>query len=160
VADGRIHGFTTCMTGELFAVLSTGSILGRLARDAGRPPLPDAAADAFVRGVDAARESPHGITPLLFSTRAAVLTGSLAAEASLEYLSGLLIGDELRCGLADGGRPSALIGDGALCDRYLTAFVRFGLEPIPVIGDSAPAGLWQIAQHASLVGPTTARGLA
>jgi 2-dehydro-3-deoxygalactonokinase len=110
--------------------------------------------------VIAASGSPHGITPLLFSTRAAVLTGVLAAESSLEYLSGLLIGDEIRCGLAGGGRPSALIGDRALCDRYLTAFALFDLEAVPVIGDSAPAGLWQIAQHASLVGPTTARGLA
>ena len=160
VADGRVREFTTSMTGELFAVLSSASILGRLARDAGRPLRPEAATEAFARGTRAARESPLGITPLLFSARAAVLTGELAAEASLEYLSGLLIGDELRCGLAGGRRPDALIGDQALCERYLVAFESFGVGGIPVIGDSAPAGIWEIAQHASVAGPTAASGVA
>ncbi|HEV7990271.1 MAG TPA: 2-dehydro-3-deoxygalactonokinase [Gemmatimonadaceae bacterium] len=154
VSDARIREFTTCMTGELFAVLSTGSILGRFARDAGRAPAPDVATDAFSRGVLAARASALGITPLLFSARSLVLTGALAPEASLEYLSGLLIGDEVRCGLADGARPRALVGEPVLCARYVCAMGLFGVEPVPVLGDAAPAGLWAIAQHALLASPT------
>ncbi|MEO8563904.1 MAG: 2-dehydro-3-deoxygalactonokinase [bacterium] len=150
VRGARIDQFTTFLTGELFAVLSTGSILGRLARDAGRPPSPEVAADAFTRGVLAARAAPLGLAPLLFSARSMVLTGRLAAEGSLEYLSGLLIGDEVRCGLAGGALPRVLVGEPALCARYLAAFSLFGIDSLPAIADAAPAGLWEIAQHASL----------
>ena len=150
VSGARIVEFTTFMTGELFAVLSSGSILGRLARDSGRSAPPDMADEAFARGVKAAREAPQGIAPLLFSARALVLTGRLAAEASLEYLSGLLIGDEVRAGLASGRPPRALVGEPALCMRYQRALGLFGVEALPVIGDAAPAGLWQIVQHATL----------
>jgi 2-dehydro-3-deoxygalactonokinase len=160
VSEGRIGRFTTFMTGELFAVLSSASILGRLARDAGRTLEDDAATEAFVRGVSAARSATTGIAPLLFSARARVLTGQLAPEASLEYLSGLLIGDELRCGLADGGRPRALVGEPALCARYVRALGMFGMDAVAVIADAAPAGLWAIAQHASLAGATGASFLA
>ena len=103
----------------------------------------------------ASRSGTVGIAPLLFSARSLVLTGRLAPEASLEYLSGLLIGDEVRCGLAGGARPQALIGDPKLCERYLSAFGLFGVEPVPVITDASPVGLWTIAKHASLAGPTS-----
>jgi len=160
VADGRIRDFTTYMTGELFAVLSSASILGRFARDAGRDPTPESARDAFRRGVLASRSAQGGIAPLLFSARSLVLTGRLAPVASLEYLSGLLIGDEIRCGLTGGARPDTLIGDPALCERYQTAFGLFGVDAISVITDAAPVGLWTIAQHASLAGPTSAAAIA
>ena len=160
VRDGRVHQFTTFLTGELFAVLGASSILGRFARDAGRAPDAASAAEAFARGVQAARASERGIAPLLFSTRALVLAGRLRPEASLEYLSGLVIGDELRCGLGEGERPAALIGDADLCARYLTALGLFGIHGVRVIEHTAPVGLWAIAEHANLVGPTTARVVA
>jgi 2-dehydro-3-deoxygalactonokinase len=154
VSDTKIRRFTTFMTGELFAVLSSASILGRLARDARRPLTPDGEREAFARGVTAARSATGGLAPMLFSARALVLTGALAAEASLSYLSGLLIGDEIRCGLSGGTRPRALIGEAALCDRYRSALALFGVDAVPVIADAAPAGLWSIAQHASLADTT------
>jgi 2-dehydro-3-deoxygalactonokinase len=160
IAEGRISEFTTFMTGELFAVLSSGSILGRFARDASGPPSVESARDAFRRGVLASRGSSGGIAPMLFSARSLVLTGHLAPEASLEYLSGLLIGDEIRSGIAGGARPHALIGDPALCERYQVAFGLFGVESIPVISDASPAGLWSIAQHARLAGPTSTAAVA
>jgi len=159
VSGGRIRGFSTYMTGELFAVLSTTSILGRLAREAKCQPSPEQASDAFARGVLAARDAAQGIAPLLFSARALVLTGMLAAETSLEYLSGLLIGDEVRCGLATGAAPSALIGDAGLCARYRAALAVAGAGDVGIIADAAPAGLWEIAQHA-VAGATTAEVVA
>ncbi|MDB4882426.1 MAG: 2-keto-3-deoxy-galactonokinase [Gemmatimonadetes bacterium] len=155
VCDGRIREFTTYVTGELFAVLSASSILGRLARDAARSPEPAQATRAFERGVLAARASTHGMAPLLFSARSLVLAGRLEPESSLEYLSGRLIGEELRCGLADGERPRALIGDAALCARYGAALELFDIDPAPVIEQTAAAGLWAIAKGARLIGPTT-----
>jgi 2-dehydro-3-deoxygalactonokinase len=98
----------------------------------------------------AAQRSPSGLGSLLFSARASVLVGDLPAESSLEFLSGILIGDELRAGLATGRRPGALIGELALCARYVAALELLGVAGVPIIEDAAPAGLWAIAQHASV----------
>ena len=147
LAGGVVREFTTYMTGELFAVLRAHSILGRLA-PAGAADS-DPGSPAFVRGVLAAQRSADGLAPLLFSARASVLVGDLPAESSLELLSGLLIGDELRAGLDAGQTPSALIGDPALCARYVAAFEQLGITGVPILSDAAPAGLWAIAQHAS-----------
>jgi 2-dehydro-3-deoxygalactonokinase len=159
VHDGRIVDFQTYMTGELFAVLSEHSILGRPARSA--PTGEGSGADeAFERGVSAILKA-EGIrvTALLFSVRTLVLTGQLKAEHSLEYLSGLLVGDELRCALIarDEARPLSvpphpltLVGDATLCARYRRAMAVFGLDAAPLIEDAAPNGLWRIARRAGL----------
>ena len=153
VENGRITGFTTYLTGELFAVLRDHSILGRAPVTPGREASDAALDDAFARGVRAAQRAPDGVAPLLFSARALVLVDRLAGEASLPYLSGLLIGDELRCGLAKDGPPAALVGDMALCDRYRVALGLFGVHDIPIIDDAAPAGLWAIACRAGIASP-------
>ncbi len=152
VRDGKLQTFTTFMTGELFAVLRDHSILGRPALEAG------AIADAQVyqRGVQAARDSgPRGIADQLFSVRSLVLSGELPATNSLDYLSGLLIGEELRSalsGLAASSVPTpVLLGDAALCARYRHAFSLFGIESVRSIDNPGIAGLWRIAQAAGLV---------
>jgi 2-dehydro-3-deoxygalactonokinase len=144
VANGKITGITTFMTGELYAVLCEHSILGRFSSD------PAADDDSFSRGVLAAKGSALGVSPLLFSSRALVLTKRLAAGSSLEYLSGLLIGDELRCGLTDGVRPDALVGDATLCNRYRVALSLFDIHDVPIIDGAAHAGLFSIATRAGL----------
>ena len=159
VRDGRILDFQTYMTGELFAVLSEHSILGRPAHSAARGEGPPAD-EAFERGVSAIHERPGiGATAMLFSVRTLVLTGQLKAGDSLEYLSGLLIGDELRFALAARGEKPrwpatggalVLVGDASLCARYLRAMAVFGLDVAPLIGNAAPGGLWQIARRAGL----------
>src|SRR5690606_26241077 len=57
---GRLTGFHSCMTGEVFALLRRDSILGRLASDG--PPSPD----AFARGVMAGR-APGALLARVFS---------------------------------------------------------------------------------------------
>jgi 2-dehydro-3-deoxygalactonokinase len=151
VAHGRIVDFQTYMTGELYALLREHSILGRPARVAG----PQASNEAFDRGVAALRGEPQaGLSPLLFGTRALVLSGRLQAAQSLDYLSGLLIGEELRCALAqhDAAAPLALIGDGALCARYQRALALHGMTRAPTVEGATVAGLWQVALRAGLVG--------
>ena len=151
VTEGRVGDFTTYITGELFAVLRDHSILGRFAIGADGASDRSAMDDAFARGVRAAHASGKGLAPLLFSARSLVLAHQLPADASLEYLSGLLIGDEMRCGLAGGRRPAALIGDPRLCGRYVAALQLVGIDDIPVIGGAAERGLWSIALRAGLV---------
>lgn len=157
VADGRIVRFATYMTGEVFAVLRQHSILGRLAPADAPPPSPDSA--AFLHGVDTARDAAAGVASLLFSARARVLTGWMPAADSLDYLSGLLIGDEMRSALhwpsgmaAETGLPLTIIGDPALAARYRNALARFGVAQVDVLEDTAPAGLWHIAAAAGLLG--------
>jgi 2-dehydro-3-deoxygalactonokinase len=154
VEGGHIVDFQTYMTGELFALLKDHSILGRAARPVGAI---DAATSeiAFKRGVSAIHQRPGaGATELLFSARTLVLTGQLKAEDSLDYLSGLLVGEELRCALT--GRFStthgslALIGEPALCARYLWAMAVFGMDAVPVLQGAAQGGLFQIARQAGL----------
>lgn len=146
VENGRIEGFTTFMTGELFAVLRAHSILGRLA-DPGSPAAA-AGGPAFLRGVEAARQTTDGLAACLFSSRAAVLVGGLHASSSLEYLSGLLIGDEVRCGLSSGEAPRWIVGEPALCERYLVTLAAFGVGDVEVLGDTSPDGLWNIGRRA------------
>jgi len=153
IEDGRIRGFTTYMTGELFATLSAHSILGRPAAEAGAP---DPASDAFTRGVAAVRAESRGLMQLLFTVRSLVLTGQLGAAESLDYLSGLLIGEELRCALKLGTRP-VLIGEPALCLRYQQAFGQFGLSGLDVVANGAAFGLWRVAVQAGLTHKEGAR---
>ncbi len=155
VAGGRIEGFRTFMTGELFAVLRRHSILGRFVT--GEPPPPDGASVAFRRGLETARTAADGIAALLFTARSLVLTGQLEPNASLDYLSGLLIGDEIRHATADDRRPVTLIGDAALASLYRDALRQFDIEAL-LADDAAPAGLWRIAVAADLVPGVTQQG--
>lgn len=155
VAQGQVVHFSTWMTGELYAVLRQHSVLGRL--------MPaDAAADseAFLRGVDAVRDHGElGLSHQLFAARTLGVTGQLAPEALADYLSGVLIGHELRAGLAwraqSGliGAPLALVGEPRLCSRYQEALARFGHPADAVLDNVAPAGLLAIARAAGLAVP-------
>lgn len=148
--DGDVTGFATVMTGELFAVLTQHSILGAA--------LPAAVDDdaAFLRGVDTARESgAAGVLSRLFSARTLMLDGVLAGSAVPDYLSGLLIGDELRMALAAGWADTSdrvhMVGEGPLCDRYLKAAARFGLDVHTAPDGTTSHGLWRIADAAGLI---------
>ncbi len=89
--DGRIVDFATVMTGELYAVLRTHSLLGRLMSDDGHA----FDAGAFALGIDRSGE-PGGLAHQLFGTRTLALFDRLPGEAAGSYLPGLLIGDEIR----------------------------------------------------------------
>ena len=155
VRGGRIERFRTFMTGELFAVLRRHSILGRFVT--GEPAAGDGASDAFRRGVETARTAGEGIGALLFTARSLVLTGQLEPDASLDYLSGLLIGDEIGHAIADAPGTITLIGDPALCALYRAALRPFDIEAV-LADDAAPVGLWRIATAASLVPGATQEG--
>ena len=152
VRNGLIASFSTHMTGELFAILREHSILGRPAREA----TPQKSDMAFLLGLRAARDAAaEGLSARLFSARSLFLTGELPAEHTLEYLSGLLIGEEIRSALATSHPaslpPIVLIGERGLCSRYQTSLAEFGLQGVRVLEDTAPLGLWRIAQAHGLV---------
>lgn len=146
VKAGRVTGFATHMTGELFALLRQHSVLNRLMPADGSSPASPA---AFLKGVDAARE-PGGLGHQLFAVRTLGLFKQLGAEQLPDYLSGLLIGHELASELKGSQPRVALIGDPALCARYAQALTYLG-QPAPLLLDNtAPAGLWALAQTLNL----------
>lgn len=155
VFKGRIERFYTFMTGETFGALRDHTILGRTMRATERPD-----SEAFIRGVDTAKDAGHaGMLATIFSTRTLGLTGQLAPEQQSDYLSGLLIGHELR-GLNEvlareqsnlAGKTLRLIGNDALCERYRVALARFGCNDAKTVGEATERGLYRIAAQAGLV---------
>jgi 2-dehydro-3-deoxygalactonokinase len=126
---GAIGPFRTVMTGELFAMLSRHGILqDRLAGHV-------SANDDFRRGAE------HGLnhadlTAELFSIRARFLHG--VQEDSASYASGLLIGTDVRTGLAFGGEGLvALIGRPDLTALYAEALGLAGRATTQLDGEQA-----------------------
>jgi len=138
VVDGRIVRFETYLTGEAFDVLRRHSILGRLAQEAGD-------GDGFAAGIAAAR-SGGPLLHDLFSVRARTLFKQVAPADVADFLSGLLIGHELRDGLAMAdGRAVHVIGGAELSRRYLAALELFGAKARAVPGEVSARGLFRIA---------------
>ncbi len=111
ITEGQITAVQTYITGELFAVLRDHSSLLRAGDSR------DAADAGFAAGLARVRES--GLSNSLFETRAAQLTLGRPQAWGREFLSGLLIGDEVAAALRAGAFTSVvLIGDGALAALY------------------------------------------
>lgn len=143
-AGGRITGFRTFVTGELFAAIRTGTILGA---DMGDPGVDD---DAFAAGVQRALRDP-AVTAALFSVRVEGLAGRLSPASSADYLSGLLIGAEVAAQVDANGRPVILIGAEALCNRYAAALALGGFHDVRIADGAAATakGLWRIHEAVS-----------
>ena len=147
--DGRIVWFATFMTGEVFGVLKEHSILGRMIADAEHD------ARAFRRGLAYARVERGGLLKRLFSARTLALFEQLPAQGVASYLSGLLIGTEIREALDCLERPVdqeiTVIGSSDLTDRYLAAIEDAGLRGRCGAPDAGARGLFLIAVAAALV---------
>jgi 2-dehydro-3-deoxygalactonokinase len=146
--DGRILGFKTYMTGEVFGLLCEHSILGRLM------PASDAADEAdwqaFDTGLARAGDADH-LLHQIFSARTLGLFDRLPAASLKSYLSGLLIGHET-CAASAGARgPVALIGDARLAARYERALSKLGVPHERADEDIVIAGLAMVARSAGLV---------
>jgi 2-dehydro-3-deoxygalactonokinase len=87
MVDGRIAGFTTAMTGELFALLrSHGLLAAQLQGEVTANP-------AFLAGVEEAKR--RDLAASLFGIRAAKMLGTRADADAAAYASGLLIGSDV-----------------------------------------------------------------
>jgi len=112
---GRIARFTTVMTGEIFSLLKEASILSDLVSG------PVETGDAFREGVERGLEG-DGLGAELFTIRARVLLGRAAASDAPSYASGLLIGADVRTGLAGpSGEEVVVMGRPELTRLYSEA---------------------------------------
>ncbi len=128
---GAIARFRTVMTGDLFAALAHKSILSDLlAREA---PVDD----AFRAGVDHALVS-DDLTAELFASRARVVLGRADAAHAASYVSGLLIGADVRTGLGTTRNDVVpVLGAPALTARFAAALDRAGRTAVEHDGDAA-----------------------
>lgn len=141
VQAGRIQSFATFMTGEFFALLRQHSILSRTlpASDG------DFDSDAFEQGVTLALRG-NSLLHNAFSTRTLSLFDRLPAVALPSYLSGLVIGEELRSQTLQTNTHVVIIGSEALTQRYQTALALREVSAQRIGSEAAWAGLWAIAQ--------------
>jgi 2-dehydro-3-deoxygalactonokinase len=139
VRAGRIVSFRTMLSGEAFAAIRGGTILGRM--------MPDAPHDAaaFARGLARAAEPGH-LLHHLFGVRALGLAGRLAESESASYLSGLLIGHETRAAFADDAAHVYLVGSRTLTGLYKTAIEAAGGAATILAEDAAASGLARIGR--------------
>lgn len=148
-SGGCISAFHTAMTGELYAVLRQHSLLGALMKDEGDNEVDDEM--AFASGV-ATSGSAGGLPNHLFSVRTRALFGELSATQLPSYLSGLLIGHELR-GLLSTTERVHLIGGSALVRRYQRALAMLGIESSAYAEALAARGLHRLAHARGLLSP-------
>lgn len=122
VAGGTITRFQTFMTGELFALLSTQSVL-RHSLSAGTA-WDD---EAFAAAIADSAADPNALAARLFSVRAATLVADLSPAVAVAHLSGLLIGAELAATQAMWSQNRVLIaGNGRQASLYSEALTRLG----------------------------------
>ncbi len=130
----QVNDFRTVMTGELHHLLLTHSLIG-----AGLPEQQQSA-DAFNAGLEQGAETDAPLTRL-FEVRAAHVLGSLAREHVAEFLSGLLIGNEvasqLRHWQPDSKQPLTLVASPSLASRYQRALSLLGYTAQALEGDRA-----------------------
>jgi len=103
VKDGQIESFTTYMTGEVFAALRDHTILGKLMCDA------DFNDEGFRRGVIDGHNAGSQLLHRLFQVRSLPLFDLMSEEQVSDYLSGMLIGAEMRRHLPWLAKKSALL---------------------------------------------------
>ncbi|MCW5721532.1 MAG: 2-dehydro-3-deoxygalactonokinase [Devosia sp.] len=129
--DGtRIDHFSTAMTGEMFDLLKTHSVLRHsLGGDLDGPQR----ADGFAAGAADGLENPANLLGQLFRVRASALISDRPADWCAGYLSGLLIGTEIAANRHQiGNQPVPLIGSQALCDLYAQVLSLAGAAGRPV----------------------------
>lgn len=141
VRAGRIVSFRTCMTGEFFSLLSRHSLLARtLDADA---PFDEA---AFADGVAYAAQG-AGLLNTAFSARTLALFGCKTAAALASYLSGLVIGEELRTQADASVSEVVLIGSPQLTARYALALAQRRIGSRTLGAEATWAGLHALSAH-------------
>lgn len=138
--ERKIAGFVTYMTGEIYEALRTNTILGRT-----MSPHASFHQAAFLRGIERSENS-GGLLHHLFGVRTLTLMNQLEEEASSSYLSGLLIGHEVRSAMRE---PSLihLVGASGLCSYYELAIKACGGSATLEGEDASARGLAAIGRR-------------
>jgi len=125
----RVERFSTAMTGEIYEVLRTHSVLRHsLTGDLDGP----GRADGFVTGARAGLDHPEQLLGTLFQVRASALLSGRQPDWCAGYLSGLLIGTEIGSNRHLIGQQAVpLIGSSVLCALYAQVLGMIGATGMP-----------------------------
>jgi 2-dehydro-3-deoxygalactonokinase len=140
--QARIHSFRTVMTGELFSLLKDHSILADLLKS-------EVADDDVFRGAARHAIFNESLPAELFSVRASVLLGRMKKEDAASFVSGLLIGTDVRIGLAvPTGAQVVVMGRPELTRLYVAALAEAKREAVELDGEQCfLAGIQEIAKR-------------
>ncbi len=143
VSACEIVSFRTFMTGELFGLLSTQSVLRHSVGGDGW----DFA--AFADALDITRSRPESLAARLFELRAEDLVLGLSGATARSRLSGMLIGAELAAARSYWlGQQVALIGASDITSIYAVALNAQGVDPIVAEGDTMTLAGLTVARRA------------
>lgn len=147
VSNGGIEDYATYMTGEIFAALKDHTILGTLTKDGPFSP------DGFDLGVNAGLKDGVNLLHDLFHVRTLPLMGRLEGTKVADYLSGMLIGAEIKAARdrGDVAGTVTIIGRSDLSDRYETALDAAGIASRRAPQDIVAMGHFLIAKTAGLI---------
>ena len=121
IKSGKITDFRTYLTGELFEILRNHSTLSKATDSSAKL----VASGDFVEGLNA---QPSDLTHDLFAIRANWLQGK-TEDASREYLSGLLIGAEIKSAKSWCKASEArIVASDSLAEIYIFALSHFGFK--------------------------------
>lgn len=156
---GKIVSFATFVTGELYGLITNYSVIAKTERKS-----QDFSREAFRAGMETGRgqaaEGAGGVLSTIFSTRTKSVLGELPKEKQSDYLSGLLIAEELagverilRRDESELQKFSRIVvaGEPDLCERYQFACNHLHWPAVEIVEDAAERGLWRVAQTAQLV---------
>jgi 2-dehydro-3-deoxygalactonokinase len=141
-----VQEFLTAPTGELFAMLCEHSVL---VRDK-TTPIEHHARDFECGLAESAKHPDASLLHRLFQSRSLRLDKQLSAEGAASWMSGLLIGTDVRGALPlfshhDAGAPVYVVGAPKLTESYAQALARSGRTAIQVDGaQAALAGLGHV----------------
>ncbi|WP_155263964.1 2-dehydro-3-deoxygalactonokinase [Sphingomonas segetis] len=140
--QARIHSFRTVMTGELFSLLKEHSILSDLLQGT-------VGDDDVFRNAARHAVFNESLPAELFSVRASVLLGQMKKEDAASHASGLLIGTDVRIGLAvPTGAQVVVMGRPELTRLYAAALGQANREAIELDGEQCfVAGIQEIAKR-------------
>jgi 2-dehydro-3-deoxygalactonokinase len=124
ISAGEIVHFKTFMTGELFNLLATQSVLRHSFGGAGWDKA------EFTRSVASMAGEANGFAARLFSIRAETLVVGLEPATAIARLSGMLIGSELASARDYRlGQNLVIVGNGPQSETYAEALMVLGQSP-------------------------------
>lgn len=149
IEDSIITRFTTYMTGELFTLLARYSILSRLLTQKIH------VEKIFIEGLNEAEQTDEWLAQI-FQGRTKVLSRRLADTEVHSYLSGLLIGYEIKQGLKHYPEvlqmPVGIVANERVARLYQIAFAKKNIHAdIHDVDRVSTEGLFQLACLAKLI---------
>jgi len=151
VENNHIINFQTFMTGEIYSVLKGYSILGKLMAADSEGQAENLA--VFEQGIKSRSTHSGSILHQLFSARTLPLFNKIEAKDVSDYLSGLLIAEEISSVLQEQKKmPSVtVIGRGDLAARYCHALGLMGVGAVAAEPGMVARGHLELAKTRGLL---------